>query len=181
MAYSVSFDWSEEFKERFEEWENLGRQMAESSCNHHDEDNPEDTNMYYKGYCEECGFSEDSNEPMMNYAYPLDIEPSEEAIKNVIENTNLTIMYHCPNFNTSNTYYLVLTGGGMDLSQDIALAYYYCQRWIPEELLRNVCTQKGLSVGGEKWTLLRKEMIYQAGIMEERAKQLKETWEKTKE
>lgn len=176
MVYSINIDWSEELNgENFEKWENLGRQFAESSCSHKSEESGDNTLMEYGGYCEECGFSEDSQQPMMNYYYPLEFEPSEEAIKNTIENTNLTIMYN----NETNSHFLVLTGGGMDLSQDIALAYFYCQRWIPGELLRNVSIQKGLSVSGENWELLREEMIYQSKFMENVGSQLKKQWEAT--
>ncbi len=46
-------------------------------------------------------------------------------------------------------YFLALTGGGMDLSQDIALAYIIAQGWIPTALAYEVSTQPELSVSGD--------------------------------
>ena len=181
MGFSINFDWSEELKgDNWEKWENLGRQYAEKSCTHQTQDKDSDlknreTNMRYSGWCEECGYYEDSCQPMMNYAYSLDFEPSKEAIKNTIENTNLTVMYN----NYTNEYFLVLCGGGMDLSQDIALAYIYCQKWIPEELLNNVCKQKGLSVSGDNWKFLRCEMISQLKHKVGMAERYLKEWEET--
>jgi hypothetical protein len=76
----------------------------------------------------------------MNYAYLLTIEPSEEAIYKVVSETNLTVMYNTE----ENAYYLALCGGGMDLSQDIALAYFYAQRWIPYSLIKNPTLKDGV-------------------------------------
>ena len=180
MGFSINFDWSEELNgENFDKWENLGRQFAEESCTHKTQDNGSDkeTNMRYSGWCEECGYYEDSCKPMMNYAYPLEIEPNEEAIRKTIENTNSTVMYN----NHTNEHFLVLCGGGMNLSQDIALAYIYCQKWIPEELLNNVCNQKGLSVGGENWKFLRSEMISQFKHKIGMAERYLKEWEETEE
>jgi hypothetical protein len=81
----------------------------------------------------------------MNYAYPLEITPDDEKIIEVCKRTNCTVMYK----NDEDAYYLALCGGGMNLSQDIALAYNILERWIPLELALSVSTQDGLSQGGK--------------------------------
>jgi hypothetical protein len=43
-------------------------------------------------------------------------------------------------------YFLALTGGGMDFSQNIALAYIIAQGWIPIALAYEVFTQLELNV-----------------------------------
>lgn len=149
MTFAISIDWHEEFDKSFDKWDNIGKRIAEEICNHTEKGNS-DTNMRYSGYCEDCGFSEDSFDPMMNYVYPLEKDPSDEAVKQVVKETNCTVMYN----NETDEYFLALTGGGMDLSQDIALAYYYCDKWIPTELALRVSTQYGLSKSGEKWKIV---------------------------
>ena len=163
MSFSISVDWSEETynKETGEEnYINIGRQTAEENCTHKTQDNSNDkeTNMRYSGYCDECGFGEDSCNPMMNYAYPLETEPSEEAIKKVINNTNCTVMKK----ESTDEYFLALCGGGMDLSQDIALAYIYCEKWLPKDLLTRVCEQPCLSVGSKAWKTIARTIIEQS-------------------
>jgi hypothetical protein len=80
-------------------------------------------------------------------------------------------------YNTEeNAYYLALCGGGMDLSQDIALAYFYAQRWIPYSLLMEVCKQPELSVGGSKWLMLAREVRRQLRHYELTAKELRKEW-----
>ena len=143
--YSTHFNWMAELSKNYDNWENLGRNIAEQSCTHTTQ-NKEDTNMYYSGWCEEYGQSETSNDPMMNYGYLLHNEPTEEQIKEVIDKTCLTIMHKID----SDDYYLVLCGGGMDLSQDIALAYTICG-YIPDAMAFEVSMQYGLSKSGENW------------------------------
>ena len=132
--YSFDVNWQEEY----ENYDNVGRNALFNSCKH--------KNSSDNGHCDEgkCDFSEDSAEPMMNYAYPLRHEPSEQEILKVVKNTNCTVMRN----NETEEYCLVLCGGGMDLSQDIALAYIYAQGWIPHSLIQEVSTQYGLSVSG---------------------------------
>ena len=177
--YSVNFDWSEEFKNNFDKWENLGRQTAEESCTHKTQDEGEDkeTNMRYSGYCEECGHSEDSCNPMMNYAYPLMCEPNEDAIKKVINETCLTIMYN----NETDEHFLVLCGGGMDLSQSIGLAYLFTDGRIHKELINEISKQKGLSVGGKNWKFLRNSIIEQLKQQKENTLRVIKEWKETKE
>lgn len=88
------------------------------------------------------GVGEDDYYPMMNYCYPLYKAPTDSEIFKVHRLTSCTVV------EKDGDYYLALTGGGMDLSQDIALAYYICQRWIPYELAIEVNTQPNLSQYG---------------------------------
>lgn len=171
MTYAISFDWSEELKIP-DKWENVGRRVAEESCTHKSEGN-EDSNMNFEGCCDECGFSEDSQEPMMNYGYPLETTPDDAKVLEVIKRTNCTVMYDTE----SSTYYLVLTGGGMDLSQDIALAYAILEQWIPYDLAIEVSTQKGLSIGGEYWEVLKTAMHASLTLYADRAKEQAKRWE----
>lgn len=153
MAYAISVDWQEELKNS-DKWINHGRNIAEDSCKHKTQ-NSKETNMRYSGWCDECGFGEDSCVPMMNFAYPLECENfHKDKIKEVIKRTNCTVMEN----GETGRWFLTLCGGGMDLSQDIALAYHILETWIPFDLCMNVCTQKDLSVGGKNWEILKKAM-----------------------
>lgn len=173
--FSIYVNWQEDYEKNYEKWENLGRQALENGCKHTTQDDGikrnRSTNMQYSGYCEECGAHEDSAVPMMNYAYPLhchyDINDSEDLKKilKVVRETCLTVMYNTE----EDAYYLALCGGGMDLSQDIAYAYFILGRWIPFALLIDVCTQPELSVYGSKWLKLAREMKTQLSHYSEQA------------
>lgn len=158
MAYAIRLDWYEEQQKEgyFEKWVNHGRNYAEEHCKHKDQDKSKsETNMRYSGYCDKCGYGEDSLIPMMNFIYPLECSSfDEDKIKKVCDKTNCTLMENTE----SGEFFLTLCGGGMDLSQDIALAYHILERWIPYELCINVCTQKNLSVGGKDWNVLNRAM-----------------------
>jgi len=162
MGFSITVDWQNYYDKG---WENIGRQTMEG----HFTENPKEYADWYGMDLKEVKekikidggveLEGDDFEPMMNYAYPLEVEPDSEAIAKVCSNTNCTVMYNTE----EDTYYLALTGGGMDLSQDIALAYIYTDKWIPVDLIQSVCTQPALSVSMEKWKLLKKEIIKQIG------------------
>ena len=164
MTFSRFVDWSDEFQNHPDRWENLGRQALEEGCTHKTQDTgpvaDRETNMRYSGYCEECDAHEDSAIPMMNYAYPLhchyDLNDPEDLKKilRVVNETCLTVMYN----DDEDTYYLTLCGGGMNLSQSIAYAYFIMERWIPYDLLIEVSTQPELSVYGPKWLKLAREI-----------------------
>ena len=85
--------------------------------------------------------------PMMLYAYPLSGRPRDEGIVEICTETSCTVVMR----NDTYEYYLALTGGGMDLSQDIALAYIIAEGRIPPALASEVSTQSGLSQGGGNW------------------------------
>ena len=167
MGYSININWREEFTKNYDKWENCGRQVIEQKCKHKD-------GVQDNGYCEKCEVYEDTAEPMMNFGYPLEISPDDDKILEVVEKTNCTVMYN----SESEEYFLALTGGGMDLSQDIALAYHILEKWIPYDLAINVCTQKGLSVGGKNWERLRKAMIDSLKNCRDQADRKLKEWEK---
>lgn len=181
--YSISVDWREEYTEHPDRWVNHGRDILRDSCKHFDadEDNKKEfdnrseqdkkdyteeqfkdwckdsfktSNVDYQGYCEECDISEDCAEPMMNYAYPLHHEPTEEEILRVVKETSLTIMEN----QDSGDWFLALCGGGMDLSQSIGYAYLICG-YIPDAMAFNVSSQYGLNISGKKYFELMKKVV----------------------
>jgi len=173
MGYSIDVDWSDYLEKG---WENIGRSILEESCNHKTQEGcGDETNARYSGYCEKCEISEDDCSPMMNYAYPLETTPNDEDILKVVKNTCLTVM------EKDGKYYLALCGGGMDLSQQVALAYIFIEKWIPLDLLTEVSKQKGLSVGGEDWKLLRNSMIKQFKVNSDNLNSQLKSWEETEE
>lgn len=103
---------------------------------------------------------ESANMPMMNYAYPLNREPSENKILRVCKETNCTVVYN----REEEKYYLALTGGGMDLSQDIALAYIIAQGYIDWASLEDIATQPNLSIGDKAYRLVMRELKRQLKI-----------------
>ena len=156
MAHFI--DWYDEFREHPDRWINHGRRIAEDSCKHKTQDkdgnkNNRETNMRYGGYCEKCGFGEDDCEPMMNYGYPLYALPDENKILQIVKNTCLTVMEN----QDTGEYFLVLCGGGMDLSQSIAHAYLLAGQRIPDELVFEVCTQPFFSVGKKEYFRIMRE------------------------
>jgi hypothetical protein len=108
-------------------------------------------NMSINDYARE---KSDDQYPMMLYAYPLMFEPSEDQIIKVCRNTNCTVVED----NETNDFYLALTGGGMDLSQDIAYAYILTDGRIPHALAINVNRQPGLSVSKSVWLKIAKQI-----------------------
>ncbi len=164
MGFSIDVDWSNYMEDG---WENEGCRVLRNSCNH--------KQLEEENWCEECDISEDSCEPMMNYAYPLETTPNEEDILKVVKNTCLTVM------EKDGSYFLALCGGGMDLSQDIALGYVLIKNWIPENLIGEISKQKGLSVGGEDWKLLRSKVIEQLNLYSNRNIRRAKEWEATEE
>ena len=135
-----------------EYFENLGRSLLENSCNHTDEDKntkkeDRETNVRYAGYCSQCGVNEDTCEPILNYVYPLRQCPSDKQILKIIKETCLTVMLDM----RDDEYYLALCSGGMDLSQDIGLAYVLAEENIPFSLALEISTQEELSKSGAKF------------------------------
>lgn len=154
MVYAFSHD----FSVYDEHLQNHGRRVAEEHCKHFEKGlkTQGETNMRYQGYCDTCGYSEDSCQPKMNYLYPLVLNNfTDEAILSVVEKTNCTVLEN----EEDCTWYLALCGGGMDLSQDIAYAYHLLETWIPYDLCISVCTQPELSIRGKDWDALRSAVI----------------------
>lgn len=145
MEITYFIDWQDEYKQHSDRWLNHGRRVAESSCRHKTQNKDKDeseTNMLYSGWCEECDLYEDSCEPMMNYGYLLYGLPDGEKVLNIIKETCLTVMEN----DETGQCFLVLCGGGMDLSQSIAYAYLLAGQRIPDELVFEVSAQPCLSV-----------------------------------
>jgi len=144
--YSISVDdWADE------KWAMTGRDVMLSVL----EDKNTKQHKELKQEAKSCGCSvetliyerADEQVPMMLYAYPLDSCPSDEKIVRICEETNCTVVED----NQTGGFFLALTGGGMDLSQDIAMAYIIAQGHIPAALAANVSTQEGLSQYGKNW------------------------------
>ncbi len=71
----------------------------------------------------------------MLYVYALDGEPSEDEIASVCDRTACTVLERRDRDGEgTGEYFLALCGGGMDLSQDVALAYVLAGERIPDAL-----------------------------------------------
>lgn len=174
MVYAISQD-MEEVYQNPDKWENKGRQILESSCKHKTQDK-EETNLRYSGYCDECGISEDSAIPMMNFLYPLELNSfDDEKILKVVKETNCSVLENTE----TEKYFIVLCGGGMDLSQDIAFAFQILETWLPSDLLREVCKQPCLSLGSENYKKLARGIIEQLKIEADRNKQKAKEWKES--
>lgn len=180
MSFSIFIDWQEELN-NCGKWENHGRRIVEENCHHKTQDNDRDsnareTNVRYSGYCDECDISEDSCQPMMNYAYPLETTPDDDKILEAVKQTNCTVMGNTQ----TGEYFLALCGGGMDLSQDIALAYVILERWIPTDLILQVNKQRAFSISEKNYRTLKKAIIEQLKIDSEKFLECKKEWRKRK-
>lgn len=178
---SIMINWYDEFKDNFDKWENIGsrvlRDVLEDGKHERFKEVAKELDVLEDGKLTDY-YEEQINsysEPMMNYGHLLETEPSDEDVLKVVLNTNCSVMYN----DDTNEYFIVLCGGGMDLSQDIALSYVWLERWIPEDLLMKVCRQPCLSLSEKKWKELKKSVIEQAEQYQNRFKRLKEDWEKT--
>jgi hypothetical protein len=165
---SINVDWSNE--NIFDRWEFTGANLIRDKeferlgkvCKHGNKDG---------GSCDECQIypdeTADNNNPMMNYAYPLfSSNVSDEKILKVCKETNCTVLYNTD----EDKYYLALTGGGMDLSQDIALAYMIIDDCIEWDMLEDVYISGPLSVGKDKYKKILKQLQKQLIIIKERSK-----------
>jgi hypothetical protein len=63
-----------------------------------------------------------------------------------------------------DTYYLALTGGGIDLSQSIALAYILCDGCIAWDMLEDIYISGAFSVSEEEYQIILKELERQLEI-----------------
>jgi len=166
MGFSIWIDWGEEFKNP-DKWINHGRDVLVSSCNC-------EGGAKEKDWCEDCDISEDNCNPMMNFIYPLELKDfDEDKILKVVKNTNCSVMEN----QETGEWFLVLCGGGMDLSQDIALSYIFLEKWIPEDLITQVCKQRGFSISKDNFEILKKEIIEQSKHYNNKFNQLEKDWE----
>jgi hypothetical protein len=135
--YSVSVDnWD------YDEWNFIGRDVEMERVGEWSEDNPD-------------GLDCDDYIPVMLYAYPLWDCPSDEQIIEIHDKTSLTVVEH----NDTGEYYLALCGGGMNLSQDIGMAYLIAEHYIPHALIREISTQPNLSQRGKNFRKLMRECV----------------------
>jgi len=176
MAYSIYQDMEEVYKNP-DKWINHGRNILEDSCKHRtQDDSKENTNMEYSGYCSECDVYEDSAIPIINYLYPLELTDFEESkILKVVKETNCTVLEN----QDSGEWFLSLCGGGMDLSQDIAMAYIILETWIPQDLLREVNKQPCLNLGKKNYKKLANAIIKQLKIESDHNKQKRQEWKES--
>jgi len=93
------------------------------------------------------GVGVDDHVPMMLCAYPLRERPSNKSIRRIHEKTCLTVVEDTE----TGEFFLALCGGGMDLSQDIAMAYIIAHGLVPAALAMEVSTQPNLSQRGKNW------------------------------
>ena len=134
--FSINVDWSA--PDTFDKWEFIGRDIAYS-------EKEKDGNG-------DLGF------PMMNYAYPIyNFDGDEEKIEKVCQETNCTVVRNID----ENDYYLALTGGGMDLSQDIAYAYMIISGYIEWDFLDEVKLTQCLSVSEETYREILRQALKQ--------------------
>lgn len=131
----------------WEKWEFVGRDAMYEFYSENPEEAEKDGHEVEGSEVKYLDEVADYQYPVMLYAYPLDSEPEREKIVEICRRTNCTVVMK----RDTEEYFLALTGGGMDLSQDIALAYIIAQKWIPTALAYNVCTQPELSISGKKW------------------------------
>lgn len=129
----------EVYRWEHKKWRFVGREVEREERGTWSEDNKD-------------GVKSEDFYPMMEYAYPLEEKPSSEQIKKVHEETGCTVVEK----RSTGKYYLALCGGGMDLSQYIALAYLITENHIPFELAKTVSTQEGLNLKGEQFKRVMK-------------------------
>jgi len=146
----------------YEDWEFVGANLIREKEQDRLEQCPHGNESEY--YCDECNCypedAESDNCPMMNFAYPLNNNPSDEAIERVCKETNCTVVLNV----NEDAYYLSLTGGGMDLSQSIALAYIICDGCIDWDMLNDVYISHNLCLSKEEYKLVMTELQRQLEI-----------------
>ena len=141
-------DWSKALNG--DEWECLGRQVMEEKKGSWSETNPD-------------GIEGDDYVPIYNFAYPLGLSSlDEDKIERICRETNCTVVHS----QEEDALYLALCGCGMDLSQDIALAYMIAYSYgqekygrIPRHMLFDVYKSGPLSVGQDKFERIREKLI----------------------
>ena len=140
-----------------EDWEYVGRDVMYSYYEAHPKAAKEEGyEVNDKGEVEYLDELADREHPMMLYAYPLEFdELEEEKIIKICIETNCTVVRNV----ATNDLFLALTGGGMDLSQDIALAYIIAQRWVPFALALAVSTQPNLSKHGKAYRRVMRGIV----------------------
>lgn len=162
-GYSISIhDWQDE------KWNFVGRHIEENAKGEWSEDNQD-------------GVGTDDHYPMMNYAYPLCECPDDKTIRKIHKKTNCTVVEDTE----TGDVFLALCGGGMDLSQDVAMAYIIAEDVIPADLAYNVSRQEGLSQHRKDWLKVmrycRKALISEAECCKNTAKRIQEAMKEYRE
>jgi hypothetical protein len=89
---------------------------------------PSDLEDSIDAECDEC--SEGYVEPMWNTAWQCECEPSEDVVRNVERRTACLVLYNCK----EDEWYITLGACGMDLTPDLALAWYLIHGYMDQEL-----------------------------------------------
>ena len=132
------------------EWVCIGQQIMEGKKGYWSEDNPE-------------GITGDDYLPMYNFAYPLGLSSlDDETIIKVCQETSCTVVYNTD----EDALYLALCGCGMDMSQDIALAYMIAYAYnnegygrLPDHMLFDVYRSGALSVSREAFGIIKQKLV----------------------
>lgn len=175
---SINIDWSD--SNGLDIWENCGERVLRQILDDADHEDfkrvaeeleiwDEEESCLIDSYEEQINSWSD---PMMNYGHILETTPKDEDILKVVLGTNCSVMYN----NEEDKYYIVLCGGGMDLSQDIALSFVWLEKWIPEDFIGSVCKQRGLSKGGKEFDEIRSAIIEQCETYMNRLNNLRADW-----
>lgn len=138
-AQSASYDWTEGYAERWDTIQpdfsdiELVKKFLDMQGHEHKDQGASETDEEYERrsteQAEEVWRTDEFGHPMMNYYYPFHLrhgaDPSELQMKMFIEggSTCLVMVEEEP--------VIALTGGGMDLSWDICLAYILCGNFPP--------------------------------------------------
>jgi hypothetical protein len=88
-------------------------------------------------------------------AYPLFSESDEEKIIKICEETDCTVDYNLQDD---------MTGGGINLSQDIALAYIIADGCIERDMIENICTFGTFRVPKNDYRIILNELERQLAI-----------------
>lgn len=124
----------------------------------------------------------DSLWPAMNFAWPVrlgDVDAATAAARIRATGAAVTLVDMCEDWRGDSCYALALTGGGMDLSWDIAAAYIACGAVPPESLLSNLprmagSGRYGATVRDDVAAAVVESIGRAAGYMEARARRLRE-------
>lgn len=144
MSLGINVDWSKNYNE------DTGEQIYDLSCPNREHHEKYGTGWHTEYNCTEldgekieayqgCPTCEDDSgylEPMMNYVYPLDYDgmvTEEKRIKITTETSCILVEN-----NETGEWVIALTGGGMDLSPQIAYAFFIAQKWLPLDLIRDL-------------------------------------------
>ena len=145
---SIYINWSET-----EDYEMTGAQLMQQKA----EEEKEALNKEGKDAQADEIYPDDiyeENCPVMNYGYPLDRDNiSDDIIIKVCKETNCTII------SNEDQYFLALTGGGMNLTQDIVYAYFLVYGYVPYNVVYDMSYQRGLSISKSKFDVLSLEII----------------------